>query len=383
MSGTHVSDGRLYALDLARFVAMVFMMQGHVLDAVVSRADLSLTEFPWNVWHFIRGFTAPVFLMVSGAVHAFATKRSEDGAVRQDVLSKRIRWAFTIIGIGYLLTFPASRIWELPYVPEVNWHSFLQVNILQLTGATMLLFVLVIAGTKSVAQMRRRALITAVSILALTPFMSYISTIGGLPFWLRAYLSDNTGSLFPIFPFGAYLFVGLYVGSLLHGVAKEKRDIVILHRSWQYGGVIAGIGMCVQYLPILFGAQYQPEGPTSISLFIYRVGVVLVVFSGAVWVLNHTWRLRNWYSLFGTKSLWIYIIHLIILFGTPWTSSFGRTHYHQLPVVTGIALAVAIITSTLLCALLFEWYAKQPWAVRWKKPLLITGYSILLLALIV
>ena len=57
-SNTHIADGRLYALDLARFVAMVFMMQGHVLDAVVNRSDLVVTEFPWNLWHLIRGFTS-------------------------------------------------------------------------------------------------------------------------------------------------------------------------------------------------------------------------------------------------------------------------------------------------------------------------------------
>lgn len=382
-SNTHIADGRLYALDLARFVAMVFMMQGHVLDAVVNRSDLVVTEFPWNLWHLIRGFTAPVFLMVSGAVHAFATKRDDDGKVRDDVLAKRIRWAFTIIGIGYLLTFPASRIWDLPFVPEANWQTFLQVNILQLTGATMLLFVVVIASTKNVAQMGRRGLVAALVILALSPLMQHTASLSALPFWVRAFLDAGTGSIFPIFPFSAYLFVGLYIGALLHAIPKEQRDTALMHNGWRYGVVIAAAGLAAQFIMLHLGTPMQElEGPMSIPLFVRRVGVVLVVFSGAVWILNRTWRYRNWYSLFGTKSLWIYTIHLIILFGTPWTSSVGRTHFHKLSVETGVLLAVAIIAITLLCALTFDWYAKQQWAPRWKRPILIAGYGALVLALI-
>ncbi|MBP7094033.1 MAG: DUF1624 domain-containing protein, partial [Candidatus Kapabacteria bacterium] len=98
---TVVPDGRLYALDLARFLAMLFMMQGHVLDTLVSPAVIDITQAPWNIWHWIRGLTAPVFLMVSGAVHVFATKRDAHGRVREDVMGKRIRWAITIMGLGY------------------------------------------------------------------------------------------------------------------------------------------------------------------------------------------------------------------------------------------------------------------------------------------
>ena len=104
---------------------MCFMMQGHVLDALVTRDVIVTTELPWSIWHLIRGFTAPIFLMVSGAVHAFATKRDEDGRVREDVIAKRIRWAFTIIGIGYFMMFPAGRVWDFPFVSDAGWQWFL------------------------------------------------------------------------------------------------------------------------------------------------------------------------------------------------------------------------------------------------------------------
>ena len=237
------SGGRLYALDLARFLAMVFMMQGHVLDALVTRDVIVTTEFPWSIWHLIRGFTAPIFLMVSGAVHAFATKRDEEGRVREDVIAKRLRWAFTIMGIGYFMMFPAGSVWDFPFVAESTWRGFWAVNILQLTGVTMVLFVLTMAGTKSVAHMGRRALWVAGAILLVSPLLQAAGSMPFLPLWLSDYLTDANGSLFPIFPFSAYLFVGLAVGAKLRSIPKEQRDRRMKRDAWRIGAVILALAL--------------------------------------------------------------------------------------------------------------------------------------------
>ena len=76
---TH-KGSRLFALDLARLMAMLMMMQGHTLDALVNPQLMDLGTFPWNIWQFMRGLTAPIFLIVSGTVHVFAMKRDEQGA---------------------------------------------------------------------------------------------------------------------------------------------------------------------------------------------------------------------------------------------------------------------------------------------------------------
>ena len=378
------SGSRLYALDLARFIAMCFMMQGHVLDALVSRDLIVTTEFPWNVWHLIRGFTAPVFLMVSGAVHAFATKRDADGRVREDVINKRIRWAITIIGIGYYMMFPAGSVFDLPYVNEQGWAAFWSVNILQLTGATMLLFVVTMASTRSVRQMGRRALWVTFGILVLTPFLQYTSAEQFAPLWLQDYLTTGHGSLFPIFPFGAYLFAGLAVGARLHEIPREKRDTVLRRYGWRIGGIILGMSVTAQYALAQIGVpEYLLEESMSVTLFLRRAGVVLMFFSLAVVILDNTWGMRRYWALFGTKSLWIYIIHLVLLFGTPGIDGLGRTMYRQLSLGDGIAVAVAIITLTLCCAWTMDWFARQPWASRWMPRIMATTLGAITIGLLI
>ncbi|RPI69319.1 MAG: DUF1624 domain-containing protein [Ignavibacteriae bacterium] len=377
-AAVRVADGRLYALDLARFLAMLFMMQGHVLDALVTPTVINTAEFPWNIWHFVRGFTAPIFLMVSGAVHAFATKRGEDGSIREDVIAKRIRWALTIMGIGYLMFFPASRIWDLPFVPSEGWKGFFAVNILQLTGAAILLFVFAMASTRSVKQMGQRAQWMTLAIVALTPVFQYAPFVSELPLWLRSYVSTDSGSLFPIFPFAAYLFAGLAVGARLHAIPKEDRDARLKYFGWRAGAALMALALTAQLILSSMGVGAEHlEHPASILLFFRRVGFVLMFFSLSVVILERTWVLRKWYSLFGTKSLWIYIIHLVILFGTPWWSSIGRTEFRTLDLTVGVLAAIGVITTTLFMAWGFEWYARQPWALRVRTAITYVGTAFL------
>jgi hypothetical protein len=364
--------------------AMVLMMQGHVLDALVTRDALVISEFPWNIWHFIRGFTAPTFLMVSGAVHAFATKRGEAGEVRDDVIAKRIRWALTIVGIGYFMMFPAGSVWELAFVTDTTWRSFFAVNILQLTGATMLLFVFLMVGTRSVEQMGRRSLWMAGGILVLTPLMRAVGESSALPLWLNSYVNDATGSLFPIFPYSAYLFAGLAVGARLHALPKERRDAAMKQYAWKIGGILVVLSSIATLLLASIGVSHEElEGTMSITVFLRRTGVVLMFFSLAVIILERTWSMRETWAMFGMKSLYIYVIHLVLLFGTALWSGPGRTQYRQMPLADGILYAVVIVGGTLLIAWLLDRTTKQGWFKENKSKLQILSLGALLYILLI
>ncbi len=357
---TVVPDGRLYALDLARFLAMLFMMQGHVLDTLVSPAVIDITQAPWNIWHWIRGLTAPVFLMVSGAVHVFATKRDAHGRVREDVMGKRIRWAITIMGLGYLMFFPANRIWDLPFLTASSWKAFLAVNILQLTGVTLLVFVLTMGSTRSIAEMGKRGLFTALGILAATPLMKLPLIESNVPSWLAPYISAAQGSLFPFFPFGSYLFFGVVLGAYLHSVPKEHRDDQLKRVGIRVGAVIATLALILHHVLLANGvAENILESSESVLLVVRRLGIVMMIFSGSVVVLQHTYRLRNWYVLFGTRSLYIYVIHLVLLFGTPWWDGIGRTSFRSFGLAGGLVMMVSIMVSTLILAWAIDAYERS------------------------
>jgi uncharacterized membrane protein len=162
MSSPNTKKGnRLFALDLARLMAMLMMMQGHTIDALVEPQLMNLNEYPWNIWQFMRGLTAPIFLIVSGTVHVFAMKRNERGSMSEETRKRRMNWAWIILLCGYMLVFPANRLIDLPFVQEDAWALFFQVNILQLTACTLMAIVWLSTHTYSVKALGIRSGIIA------------------------------------------------------------------------------------------------------------------------------------------------------------------------------------------------------------------------------
>ncbi|MCX6140749.1 MAG: hypothetical protein NTX15_07980, partial [Candidatus Kapabacteria bacterium] len=256
--------------------------------------------------------------------------------------------------------FPANRLWDLPFLTQYSWQQFLSVNILQLTGATLLVFVLVMQRTISVTSMGRTGLLTALGILLMTPLMKLPFILAQTPIWLAPYMSSSSGSLFPFFPFGSYLFFGVAVGAYLHGVPNEYRDEQLKSLGFRVGAVIAGLALLLHHVLLSQGASANLlESPESILLVARRVGIVLMIFSGSVLVLQRTYRLRNWYVLFGTRSLYIYVIHLVLLFGTPWWDGIGRTSTKQFGLAGGLVIMFSIMISTLLIAWAIDRYERS------------------------
>ena len=93
------------ALDGARGFAVMAMVLGHALDALLAPAARLLPEvkFYWA----LRGITAPLFLLVSGwAVVAALDNRPE---AARATYGRRVRRALLLLLLGYLLHWPG---WE-------------------------------------------------------------------------------------------------------------------------------------------------------------------------------------------------------------------------------------------------------------------------------
>jgi uncharacterized membrane protein len=342
------SPPRLYELDAAKFIAMLFMMAGHVLFALVSPQQLDTSQPPWSLWNWWRGITAPVFLTISGILFSLTLRRTDAGTVERAILARRTVRALQLLAIGYLLVFPARRIYELPFVDDTTWHAFVQVNILQLIAVT--LFALVICARLSQTP---RAFtwctgVVALGVALVTPFVHQVKWYEHLPSILAAYLSYEGGSIFPVFPFSAYMFAGAWMGSMLRDRGTEH-----LHQlRWQalvFGGVLIAVGV--------LGAMISPAAdiyrttPFGVAI---RQGVALLVIVVVSVALPLFRPIQSLLVLFGKQALAIYVIHLVLLYGTPWFDSIARYYPNALSIGEGLLAAGAIITLTLGSVVVFH-----------------------------
>ncbi len=339
---------RLYVLDLARTLAMVLMIQGHTLDALVTPAELDISHFPWNIWHFLRGLTAPIFLLLSGIVHIFATPREPNGLVPRKLLWRRVRWALTLMGIGYLMMFPAQRLWHLKFVSPAQWTDFFRVHILQLIGLTLLLVTATFAFTRSNRHTALIGLFSGIAVLVSAPVAAWVDWYRILPEPLAAYMSTERGSLFPFIPFAAYLFFGLPIGSWLHQLSAKERAIAVrLH--------LPALGLGLLSLVPLLTAWCQPLLPVHANpyhanpgLILLRLGLALLFIGATAWLFRFVARWKDSFVLLSQHSLFLFVGHLIILYGTPWFDSFARWYPKSLSIGEGVGIALVILTLCLI-----------------------------------
>ncbi|MFC2132114.1 heparan-alpha-glucosaminide N-acetyltransferase domain-containing protein [Bacteroidota bacterium] len=335
-----LSIQRITALDLARFIAMVMMVQGHTIGALTLPEDMNLQEFPWTWWHYARGFTAQVFLIVSGTVHVFANKRMENGRLKPETIKRRIRMALLIMGIGYLFAFPANKIWDIFFLEDKYWISFCRANILQLIGVTLLLALLLFKYTKTDKSLGRAALFFAILISVLSPFVHYVHWFDYLPEFFASYLSFEHRSFFPIFPYTAFLFYGIYIGTILKRKKPGERTKFIIKWFLPAGIilVLAGFGLRGILSELSWSMLYK----TNPGVILYQIGFVLTGMAFWAFIYTKTRQLTFFYAMFGKRALMIYVLHLIVLYGTPWFASIGNFYYKQLSVEWAVFFAIVI-----------------------------------------
>src|ERR1035437_1729502 len=190
---------------------MVLMVQGHTLDVLLTPACIFT---PWyNYWLFCRGFTAPIFMTLSGFGFALATFRHWENHLQfGPAVAKRLRrFAFFVL-LGYSMRIPVHSLRDLRWAGPVAWHEFLQVDVLQTIGFTLIALQLLVWVLRTP---RRLAAVTGMLALVIAfaaPLAWGSSFVNSLPLAVKSALIGTTGSLFPLMPWSAYIFLGATLG---------------------------------------------------------------------------------------------------------------------------------------------------------------------------
>ncbi len=371
---------RFYILDFVRLIAMIMMMQGHTMDAMVSTNYLNVAEFPWNIWHFLRGLTAPTFLMISGAVQIFATKRDATGRVPYKTIQKRLQWGILLIGMAYLLVFPANRLLDLPFVSNEGWRAFFQTNILHVSGVTLILSILLMSVTRSNRAFAGVSVGLGLLILAFSPIADSLDWFAVLPEWLGAYFTFKHGSLFTLLPFSAYMFLGIGIGYALSEMPARERERRFPPFAFVSGSIALIAGIIGTYSPLSLFPTHDYY-LTSPCFALIRIGCVLVFMGILTYVYTTTRRFEEYYSRLGKKSLYIYTSHLILLFGTPWFGGIARAHYRSMTLLDGFIVALGVVGFTLLSAYILDYFQRNSHSLR--EGIRISLAAMLLYALLV
>jgi hypothetical protein len=234
------------------------------------------------------------------------------------------------------------------------WQGFLRVDILQLNGATLLLLTGLLALTRSVRRYAAWSLGLGALIFALAPFVYAVDWFRWLPEGLAAYLSFSHGSLFPLFPASAYMFLGVGLGALLLETPAEQRARTFRLACLTASAALLLLGLAAGHLPadLLPAHDAYKAGYAYLSL---RLGFAFLVFGLLAWVAEFLPRLAAACAPMGRKSLYVYVGHLVLIYGTPWTQGLVDGQVHALGLPDAAAFIPVIGGLTFGAILVWDW----------------------------
>ena len=341
---------RLVFVDYARALAVLFMVQGHALDALL--APPYRQGALWDGWLFLRGLTSCSFLVLSGVAFSVTSLRHwEAQRSWSPRVFKRVRRALFFLAFAYLLRFPAGHIDHAQWVSPVAWQSFFVVDILQVVAVSLLALQGLVALSPGPRQFVQASGAAAAAIVLATPVV-WAADWSSWPAWLVAYLTTSGGSLFPLFPWAGYLLAGAALGIVYEARAKESSPVAPSRWLMTLGATTFAAGTVSLLLP--WSAYVQADvWRSSPAVFLVRGGGVLIVLGLIARLSRGATGAPSLVRALAAESLLVYVAHVSLLYGSRWNSSLGRLLGPQDLTATLAWIAVLFAGSSVLA---WTWY---------------------------
>ncbi|MGK0253485.1 MAG: putative membrane protein [Mariniflexile sp.] len=344
-----MQTSRLYFIDAVRAFAILMMLQGHFIDTLIDPVYRNTAYTAYNVWSYFRGITAPTFFTISGLVFTYLLLRANQKGDDQKRIKKGLFRGFLLIIIGYSL-----RINILSWLTGYFNTYFLVIDVLQCIGLSLIILVCLYTLFKNHSYIFSIVLFSISCLCFLTEPLYRNLEIHNLPLVIANYMTKINGSVFTILPWFGYSAAGAFLSTVFfrHAHRRQFRVLTII--------TFFAVGFLLIYCST--GFLFRLHRLTGIDLlyrcadFNYlfiRMGNVLVLF-GLFYTFERYLK-QSIISKIGEKTLSMYVIHFILLYGS--FTGYGLKNFYYQSFTPTEAIIGAIIFVTVVCFISF-YYAK-------------------------
>ena len=340
---------RLYFIDAMRAWAILMMLQGHFIDGLLDPAFRVTADSGYQTWLYFRGITGPVFFTVSGFIFTYLLIRVPEKGWQNPRVQKGIRRALQLLFIGYLL-----RLNFLGLLKGQIYGGFYLVDVLHCIGLSIASVIAVYLLTQRAPNWVFPTTLLGITLLVFTFEPIYKTfTYPMLPEALANYFTKANGSVYTVIPWMGYAAFGGFLSWFFHRY-KTFRFLYELAIP-----ITAFAGLCLIYFSSGWFAGLS--NATGIEVFnsvanynyLYiRLGDVLVVF--AVFMILRKLLTHPTLIAIGQKTLSIYVIHFIILYGSFTGLGLYKFFHHSLSWTVVISGAIAFMALCSVAALEYE-----------------------------
>jgi len=358
------NKNRLLLLDLLRAIAVLLMVEGHTIDAVLSPVYKDNASIVFQFWTFFRGLTAPFFFFSAGLAFVVATVKYRDGllAVSKKAKFRRVRRIVTLLLLGYGLHFPLELLYDPSSVPAENLKIFYAVDALHIISLSLLVILIISLLSKKPETLFRSFVIAATLSLAIAPIVDQVNWEKFLHPFVYSYLTFRSGSYFTFFPFSAYLFAGASFGAA--GIALPvKNRALALSRNFMRAS-FTSLVLFVVFFPIqcIYVSPYADYFRVLPAVNFLRFGLVTLVAAAVGYLSLRITTFPKILPAIGRSSLTVYVVHLMIVYGSP----INLGLYQLIP--NGTHPAIAILLAAVVISLMIGMiYGLEAYKARKKR----------------
>jgi uncharacterized membrane protein len=354
---------RVEYIDLLRGWAVIVMIQTHMFNATL-RPEITAGG-AFHLLKFIDGLVAPSFLFASGLAYAVTTRRkvNEYLAFGRPLYRQFSRLLF-ILAIGYALHLPKFSYDHLLHdAGHEAWIIFFQADVLHCIAVSLLFLQTLLLILRSERRLYRTLSVVAVGVVLATPVMWGIDFDNLLPAPLAAYCNGLHYSLFPLFPWSAFLFAGAITG-YWYVEARQKHQEGA-ERTMMNAAGLGGLALVVVSFALepLARAVYPVYDYWlfSPSFVLLRIGLVLILCYGMFrYEKLGGVSTRSAVTLVGRESLIVYATHLMVIYGKLAPRSFQELVGHTFGYPEAIVATVVLLVAMILLAFLWSRIKRGP-----------------------
>lgn len=337
---------RIYFIDAVRAFAILMMLQGHFVDTLLNPIYRDDSYVAYTVWSYFRGITAPTFFTISGLVFLYLLlKAHAKGSDKQRIYKGATR-GLMLIAIGYALRIPFFS-WL-----KGNFDTyFLVIDVLQCIGLSLLLLIGLYLMCRRNSSVLAVVLLSIGCVIFLTEPLYRNLKLDHVPLVFANYLSKSNGSVFTMLPWFGYVAFGGFMATLFFKYSDRKyfKQITV--------SIFFGLGIVLLlYSTAILQALYDI---TEIELFqrsanynylFLRLGNVLLYFT-FFYALERFMK-QSIVTKIGEKTLNIYIVHFIIIYGS--FTGIGLKHFYYKSLDPWEAFFGAIAFMIVVCIIVFH-----------------------------
>jgi hypothetical protein len=286
------------------------MLQGHFIDTLLNPMYRDASHPVYQIWSYFRGITAPTFFTISGLVFLYLLLRAKDKGDDNSRIKKGLYRGLLLIIIGYAL-----RINVFGWLQgDFNSYIFV-VDVLQCIGFSLMILIACYVLLRKHIRLLSVVLLALGCLCFLTEPLYRSLDLNHIPKVFANYMTTTNGSIFTILPwFGFTAFGGFLATVFFSHVHRNKFRLTTVISFFVFGSLL------IEYsswflMKLHFWTNIELFKSCAYYNYLFtRFGNVLLLFG--VFYAAEPFLKGSLIGKIGQKTLSIYVIHFMIIFGS-------------------------------------------------------------------